>query len=292
MTAAVRIRDGRTGTLSGNPEARHSWWSVTKTVIAVLALRLAERGRLDLDAPLQGHAFTLAQLLANTSGLADYGALPEYHAAVAAGGDPWPEGELLARTGARGPLFAPGTGWAYSNVGYMLARRQVERAADRDLGQLAAEEIARPLGLGSLRLARTRQDMAGLAPGGQPSYHPGWVYHGCLSGTAADAARLMDGLFAGRLAPPDALARMMRIRPLGGAIPGRPWTAHGYGLGLMGGEMGAAGRALGHSGGGPFSTCAVYHFPDAARPATIACFASGAEDGLAERMAARFAEDG
>lgn len=61
---------------------------------------------------------------------------------------------------------------------------------------------------------------------------------------------------------------MQAVHPLGGSPAERPWTQTGYGLGLMSGAMGEAGRAIGHSGGGPFSVAAVYHFPDAEEPCT------------------------
>lgn len=59
------------------------WWSVTKTAIAAAALTLVGEGRLDLDAPFAGRAYTLRQLLQHRSGLRDYGAMPAYQEAVA-----------------------------------------------------------------------------------------------------------------------------------------------------------------------------------------------------------------
>lgn len=64
------------------------------------------------------------------------------------------------------------------------------------------------------------------------------------------------------------LHTMVEGHDLGGALPGRAWTACGYGLGLMSGRMGDTGRAIGHSGGGPHCVNATYHFPDAAPPLT------------------------
>ncbi|WP_138469621.1 serine hydrolase [Poseidonocella sp. HB161398] len=273
----------------GDPQALFPWWSFTKTVIALSALRLAEAGALDLDAALPGRDFTLRQLLANRSGLADYPGLAAYRRAVEADGTPWPEDELLARVLALGPLFAPGAGWAYSNTGYMLARQAVEAAAGLSFAALVAETLARPLGLASLRLAETRADFGAILWPEARRYHPGWVYHGCLVGTAGDAAHLLEALVRGRLLPPARVAEMARMHRLGGALPGRPWTEHGYGLGMMTGQAGAAGRAFGHSGGGPFSTNAVYHYPEASPPATVAVFVHGTEEGLAEREAARLA---
>jgi D-alanyl-D-alanine carboxypeptidase len=57
------------------------------------------------------------------------------------------------------------------------------------------------------------------------------------------------------------------------------------------GEMGQAGRAIGHSGGGPGCVNAVYHFPDLPRPVTVAAFTEGTDEGAAEFLAARTALD-
>lgn len=45
------------------------YWSFTKTVIAICALKLAASGKIDLDAPIAGEPFTLRQLLNHTAGL-------------------------------------------------------------------------------------------------------------------------------------------------------------------------------------------------------------------------------
>ena len=83
---------------------------------------------------------------------------------------------------------------------------------------------------------------------------------------------------------------MLQRHHLGGGVPGRPWTSHGYALGLMSGEMDGVGRAIGHSGGGPSCVNAVYHFPDLAPPVTVAAFTDGSDEGVAEEVAARIAQ--
>ncbi|MES2844279.1 MAG: serine hydrolase domain-containing protein [Pseudomonadota bacterium] len=269
--------------LGGDAHLRFPWWSFSKTVIAACAMLLVEDGRLDLDTPQDG--MTLRQLLGHRAGLPDYGGLPEYHAAVARGDTPWSRDRIIAAAGA--PLFPPGKGWSYSNIGTMLARDRIETAAGCDLGQLVATRIAGPLGLDSVRLATTPQDFAGLGFEAQ-GYDPGWVYHGCLSGTAQDAARLLHGLMTGTVLRSATLAMMCETHPLGGALPGRPWTGTGYALGLMSGQMGAL-RAMGHTGAGPFSTCAVYHFPDLT--CTVACFTPDTGAGTAETAALTLALD-
>jgi D-alanyl-D-alanine carboxypeptidase len=283
------VADGTEGEC-GDVTARFPYWSFTKTVIAICALKLCEDGVIDLDARLDDENYTLRQLLNHTAGLPDYGALPEYRRGVAADETPWPREKLLGAVLAKGPLFAAGEGWSYSNVGYMLAREQIEAASGLSFARLVTDLVCRPLGLTSIELATTRDQFSHLYWKAGKHYHPGWVYHGCLVGTAEDAARLLHGLFSGKLLSAAMFEQMLSRHPLGGAMAGRPWTDCGYGLGLMTGSMGDNGRAIGHSGGGPFSVNAAYHFLDRDIPVTVACFTNGEDEGKAEFQAARFAQ--
>lgn len=281
--------DGNEGA-HGDASSLFPYWSFTKTVIAICALKLQELGKVDLDDRLDGERFTLRQLLNHTSGLPDYSALSDYHRAVAADEEPWPRLELLDAARAKGFLFEPGQGWSYSNVGYMLARERIEAASGQSFATLVGDIVCRPLGLNSVELATTRKQFRRLHWPGGASYHPGWVYHGCLMGTAEDAARLLHGLIGGTLLNASTLDTMRNRIPLGGALEGRPWTDCGYGLGLMMGGMRHVGPALGHSGGGPFSSNAVYHFPDRTHPVTVASFSDGQSESRAEFEVTAIAE--
>lgn len=272
---------GREGA-DGDAFARFPYWSFTKTAISVSAMKLSEIGALDLDARSHGQPFTLRQLLGHTAGLPDYGQFKEYHRAVADNEPPWSRDKLLELVWSNGLLFEPGTSWSYSNVGYMIAKERIEEVAGQSLGAVICELICKPLGLKSIELAETREQFSRLRWRGAAHYDPGWVYHGCLTGTAADAARLLHGLFNGDLLMPETRELMLDVYPLGGAVPGRPWTACGYALGLMSGKMEGAGRAIGHSGAGPFSANAIYYFPDQADAVTVACFTDAADEGVAE----------
>jgi len=280
--------DGQGGTI-GEPALIFPYWSFSKTAIAICALKLHERGEVDLDRPLDGKKFTLRQLLQHTAGLPDYGGLQSYHDAVLADEEPWPVDRLMSAARADTLLFEPGQGWAYSNIGYMLARRHIEERSGKDFGSLFAELVAEPLRLTSIELATTREQFSHVHWSTAQHYHPGWVYHGCLMGTPRDAALLLHALLSGELLQDETLHQMLDAHPLGGRIEGRPWTDCGYGLGLMMGRMEDVGRVIGHSGGGPFSVNAVYHFPDLDQPVTVATFAEGSNEGVAEYEAVRLA---
>jgi len=153
------VADGKllVGTLDDLPVA---WWSFTKTILAAAALALVDAGRLSLDAPLAGRCYTLRQLLQHRAGLPDYGWLKAYHEAVARGDQPWPLAELLERVAVlRAP--EPGSGFFYSNVGYLLVRQLIEETAGEPIGKAVARIVLAPLGIADASFATTPEHFAG-----------------------------------------------------------------------------------------------------------------------------------
>ncbi len=283
----------------GDPvERRALAYSLTKTILAAAVLRLVARGTVDLDGPaerwlpeLAGRpgAVTVAQILMHRAGLPDYGGRADYHAAVAAGGKPWSGDEFLARCGSEGP---PVGSFAYSNIGYLLVGRLLERAGGAPLAEMLAREVFVPLGLSSAALLRDRSEFDGLFFGQSPTfgrrlvakaYHPGWVSHGVVAMTVSDACRLVHGLTETYL-PVAMLRRMRDALPVGGPMVGRPWVEPSYGLGLMMELDPAAGPYWGHTGGGPGVTPVAYHAPGPV-PVSVAVFLDGEDGNLAEWMA-------
>ncbi len=261
------------------------WWSFTKTVLAAAALALVRDGKLDLDAPASGKPFTLRQLLQHTAGVPNYGGSESYHAAVARGDEPWSVAELLERIPPDRLLFPPGQGWAYSNIGYLLIRQAIEAAAGDTLGGALDRLVFEPLGIEGAELAQMRADLDGVAWGNAGGYHPGWVFHGLLIGPPTAAAEFLDRLLTGDLLPAALTAAMLTSRAIGGPFPGRPFGVPAYGLGIMIDTAGPLGRCLGHTGQGPGSTSAIYHFPDLEPRHTVAVFApidGNAAQGLLE----------
>ncbi|MBN9089415.1 MAG: beta-lactamase family protein [Reyranella sp.] len=227
------------------------WWSVTKTVIAAAALVLVGEGRLDLDAPLPGRPYTLRLLLQHRAGLRDYGGVVAYKQAVARHEAAWPPEVMLERARADQPAGEPGTAFGYSNIGYFFVREIVERAAGAPLGPALDRLVLQPLGIAGVRLATGRGELA-------PDYDSRWVYHGSLIGPLARAALFMDGLLSGRLLRPDLLTAMLERVPIGDLPEGLFWKSAAYGLGIAGGRAEAGPELIGHTGGGPGSTVAVY----------------------------------
>lgn len=288
LTARI---DGRDGPDPEADEHRVPWWSFTKTVLAAAALKLVSEDKLRLDISIDDQPYSLRQLLQHRAGVRNYGGLAACHAAVAAGERPWPVAELLDRGDADRLAFAPGTGWQYSNVGYLYVRRCIEAATGDDLGTALRGLLFDDLGLTSVRLATCAADLVETASSNKAGYDPGWVYHGLLVGTPGDAARFLHHLMLGDVLSPEILSDMTTPHPLGDqTLPGRLWRTAGYGLGLMIGRMANAGSVIGHSGGGPGCECAVYHFPDRPTPCTVAAFVAGEDEGSAEFEAIRRAQ--
>ncbi len=284
---AYAIRRGGAA-IESNTDRRVPWWSLTKTVLAAATLKLVDQQWLQLDARLPGRDCTIRQLLQHTAGVRNYGG-QRYQDAVAAGESAWPVSDLLARVGADTPMYPPGSAWSYSNVGYLFIRQLIEQRLDTDIGSALRSLLFDPLELASPRIATCRADLDGTLWHNPTRYDPEWVYHGLLIGSPADAVRLLDHLLDGPFLSSAARQAMLTVYPLGAAVAGRPWTATGYGLGLMIGALAGAGRAVGHSGAGVGSVAALYRLPDLPVPVTVAAFAAATDEGVAEAQAIRIA---
>ncbi|MEJ7662919.1 MAG: serine hydrolase domain-containing protein [Hymenobacter sp.] len=119
--------------------------SLGKEMLAYVALRLLDRGVLDLDKPLlqygpyprlQGQAraarITARMVLAHTAGLPNWSENPT--------GPGWKTSALVLK-------YAPDSCWNYSGEGYTFLQKTLERITGKPLETLATEEIFRPLGL-------------------------------------------------------------------------------------------------------------------------------------------------
>lgn len=112
-------------------DAKFYIYSITKSLLATASLSLVDQGQLNLDVSVQFYlpnfsldtSVTLRQLLSHTSGLADYGETSAYKdALIATPNSPWSVESFLDFAKMQGLRFAPGKGWAYSNIGYLLLR--------------------------------------------------------------------------------------------------------------------------------------------------------------------------
>jgi len=175
VSAAVRV-DGNLRSIATDFPAHSVFpiYSITKTLTAICVLRLVETGALRLvDAagrwlPELGlpATITLTHLLRHTSGLRDYGPLPDYHEAVRAHPDrPWTRLQFLDAVLPQGLLFAPGEGFSYSNVGYMLLVDVLERVTGQAFAEVVDHFINRPLALQDTTVLDQVDDLMRCVPG-------------------------------------------------------------------------------------------------------------------------------
>jgi D-alanyl-D-alanine carboxypeptidase len=246
-------------------------YSVTKTLTAIAILRLHETAGLSFTSPITQllpelslpNSITLIHLLQHTSGLRDYGPLKEYHAAVHAHpSQPWDDQKFLAAVLPLGQLFAPGAGWSYSNVGYMLLRQVLQRTTGKSFRQCIEDLIAIPLNLHDTFAAETIADWSTCVPGYgseitvdsepidiRPIYHPLWCAPGVVVSTPQEITQIFDALFAGSLLQKPTLKMMLTLTRVPGHHP--PAVSPSCGLGILADPDSPLGPSFGHGGGGP-----------------------------------------
>lgn len=172
----------------------------------------------------------------------------------------------------------------YSNFGYLLIGRLIERLTDLALDDAVIQRALSPLGISNVRFAKTRADLQTSPLGRASNYDPAWVYHGLLIGPISQAALFLDRLLCADLLCAGLLKEMQTARTLGGPIPGRPWVTPGYGLGLMHGSIDGGYSLSGHTGCGPGSVIAVYRICDGDASACCAAFEADASEGAVEAL--------
>jgi D-alanyl-D-alanine carboxypeptidase len=241
---AFGITDKESAT-AATPRSVLQTGSVTKQFTAAAILRLAERGALTLDDRIEkfvpelnprGATITLRHLLSHTSG-----ARRDWFAPA----PPWPDltspvtREQTIKALNDGQLldFPPGTGWSYSNAGFMLLGYAIESVTGKSFADFIHEEFALPLGLIDTGVCGTSNlplpEGYGRINGTWirlRSLHPSAVWSsGSLCSTAADLARWAHLLATGHAMLPASYATMTT-----------PVAPNGYALGVI------AQKILGH----------------------------------------------
>lgn len=203
------------------PDADSTYWdvaSITKVVAtAASAMRLVDRGKLDLDAPVRRYLprfsgglknqVTVRMLLDHTSGLKSY--VPLYRKARGR------RGRMIDLLYAQPLVRAPGDSAEYSDLNAMLLGLVIERVAGSSLDHVASREVWEPLGMTHTRYRMPARLKPRTVPSGiwrgQPV--PGDVNDqnaaamGGVSGhagvftTAADLARFAQVWLRGGMGP-------------------------------------------------------------------------------------------
>ncbi|BCA55663.1 serine hydrolase [Nitrospira sp. KM1] len=252
-------------------------YSITKIFTGICVFRAEAAGLLHVDDPLYSwfpelpvsRKIRLSHLLQHTSGLRDYGCMRAYHEAVtSAPSSPWSDHQFLTVTLSEKPLFEPGTGWSYSNIGYLLLRLILEKATGSSFRRVVDKHIVSTLGLVNTFVAETIDDWHSCMPGYgreltinneetdvRSSYHPGWCAPGVAVSTPEDVTRVLDSLFAGDLMDSRSLHRMLHLVHVPRTVP--PVVTPSCGLGILADPDGVYGAAYGYGGEGPgYRLCA------------------------------------
>jgi CubicO group peptidase (beta-lactamase class C family) len=139
------------------PTTRYLWFSMTKLATATAALRLADEGRLDLDAPVSEQlpwlplgpegAPTVRQLLTHTAGLTNPLPIRWVHPAA----DPAPNQSELVRRLVTRRTFArpPGHEARYSNLGYLLVAEVIHQMTGQPFAEYVVSAVLQPLAMTS-----------------------------------------------------------------------------------------------------------------------------------------------
>lgn len=248
---------------SGDVDARFVIYSVTKSAIAAAFLLLEQEGAIDLDTSVSSALgdsrfdASLRQLLTHTSGIPDYGREAAYQSAVyATPSQPWSDERFLEYAVATGQDFAPGKGWAYSNTGYLLLRRVLDQhgglASLLPTVGFKAASVAENLSDFDRAVSATSHKLGDGIHQVAGRYHPGWVGHRTVVTTARDLHRFWS-------TPPAKFLDPSTLLPIGFDAPG--FVRACYGLGVMADPGSPLGLIIGHGGGGPGYSAAVFAAP-------------------------------
>ena len=281
--------------------------SASKMLAGFAAGKLAEMGRLDLDAPARTYLPELPatvagvrvhHLLSHTSGLRGPGANPDFQAQQAKREgreayvgplrlDVFTDDEILRLGAAVAPAEAPGARWRYNQFPYFLFGLIVARLSGRSYAEFVAESLLRPLGIAGALYGDHRT----LVPGRNPTnytrqfgplqnyglkYTPGYWPAAGLNISPAEAVKLLAAFRPGRLLREETLDRLWRRARLNDG------SEANYGLGFT--VTTSNGRTwVGHEGGG---CCYFGWWPDRQLGLAILLNLSGShEDGIEAALA-------
>lgn len=253
------------------PRTVFRYASLSKPITAVAVMRLAEQGKIDLDAPIRRYvaqwpekpyAITPRQLLGHLGGIRWYRGPFEMAST-------WHFRSLRdsLRQFQNDPLECePGTRFLYSTYGYTLLGLAIEGTGGRPFVEDVKAAVFDPAGMASTRdddceaiiphrAAGYRRTPSGRLLNSPPSDCSGKVPGGGLCGTAGDLVRFAEAFHGGRLVKPETAAVMTTEQR---ARDGKPT---GYGLGWNLSRRG--GRAeVWHGGGQPKVSSMLYTRPE------------------------------
>lgn len=216
--------------------------SVTKQFTSAAIFLLAEEGKLSVHDPVakwypaltRARDITLLDLMNHVSGYPDYYPLDfvDRRMQQAASAE-----SIIARYASGALDFEPGTRWSYSNTGFIILGRVVERVSGESFGAFLNRRIFQPVGMRHTAYEPGKTDGAGWATGhtsfalgpivtARPEGR-GWAgAAGAIWSTPSDLATWDLALSEGRVLKPESYALMTQPRLLADG------TSTGYASGL------------------------------------------------------------
>lgn len=245
--------------------------AISKQFTAVAILKLVELGALSLDDDVRacipeldthGERITIEEILTHTSGLPNLRDRPDFDELLMRDHTPR---ELLELTWNEPLLFAPGTGFYYSDTGYNLLGLIIERVTGIPYGEYVELELLQPLGMRytfyaepSRRPYRTAKgytvEAGQVVPARAISLTVPYAA-GALASSAEDLLRWDQALRAGEVVSPDLLEAAWSPRVLPDGTPA------GYGFGWKLCHLDRQ-RTIEHGGILPGFTAAALRLPD------------------------------
>ena len=206
------------------PASRFAIASITKTYTAVMILQLVEEGKLKLADTLDeffpqvpnARKITIAQILAHRSGI------PNVMPDRPSGRDraaPMTRDEMLALIVKGTPEFEPDSKSSYSNSGYFLLARVLEKVTGKSYAQALEERVTSKLGLKDTYMVAERIDVTRnesltyfrLGNDWKPGRETHPVIFEIVS-TPGDMAKFVEALFDLKLISRQSLDQMKTIR--------------------------------------------------------------------------------
>ncbi len=268
VRAAVGVADRKAGIPLDN-DIGMPGGSTGKTFVAALTMLLVEEGVLSLDDPISkwlggrdwfarlpnAEEIRVRHLLSHSAGLGDYPGRPSFLLSMIVrvlrhGSAYYEPEELIAFTLGKRPSFAPGEGYRYTDIGYLVLGRVIEAATGRGYFELLEERVLVPLGLDRVRAQddAVLTDVAIGYTGGASVYRKDgrmkldprseWTGGGLIV-TPEMLARFYRSLARGELVSTESLTLMLES---GYRKPGAEWH---YGFGVF---VHAPTRSFGHAG--------------------------------------------
>lgn len=250
--------------------------SVAKQFTAVAILQLRDQGKLSLDDDVTkwlpelntaGNRITLRHVLAHTAGIAELSEMPELRAAQMLRNPSLTRDSIYNVIIRYAPTFPAGTLEMYSNTGYWLLGRIMEKASGVPYEEYLEKRIFAPLGMSRSMYCDNSKPVPNRAKGyairnGVSSRVPdivttGVYAAGAVCSTAGDMITWLQALHGGKVLSPKSYAELI--------APGKlnDGTSLRYGMGTTVAEDSHGLRYVGHNGGGFGYSSEARWYPDA-----------------------------